>query len=46
MPVTASKLLVLAAVICFALGFFGYAIHGHSLLDAGLFFGFASFLIP
>jgi len=36
--VNASRLLLLAAVICFVLAFFNVAIDGHSLVTLGLAF--------
>jgi hypothetical protein len=47
MTFTASKLLVLIAVICFALAAFGLGSLGPvSTVPLGLLFGFASFLVP
>jgi len=47
--VTASKLLLLAAVVVFVLAAFGVTVGSASELDeisAGLALGFASFLVP
>lgn len=46
MTITASKVLLLAAVILFVLAFFAVTISGHTLIAAGLACLAASFLIP
>ena len=45
MKFTASRLVLLAAVVCFVLAFFNVDIDGRSLVDAGLAFFAASFLV-
>lgn len=45
MHVTPARLLVLVAVLCFALAAFGVSPASFNLTDAGPAFGFGSFLV-